>query len=76
MLEQRGEETKEQMKETNKQITKLRVMVNSEGSKLAKQEYEKKMAQELHQLKLNLMQSRKEEDKYTAKIDKLEKMQE
>ena len=76
MLEQRGEETKEQMKETNKQITRLRVMVNSEGSKLAKQEYEKKMAQELHQLKLNLMQSRKEEDKYTAKIDKLEKMQE
>lgn len=45
ILEKRTEEVKEQMKETSKLITRLKVMVNSEGSKLAKQEYEKKMAQ-------------------------------
>ena len=61
------------MKETSKLITRLRVMVNAQGSKLAKQEYEKKMAQELHQIKLMMMQARKEEEKNIVRLDKLQK---
>ena len=56
------------MKETNKDITRLKVMVNAEGSKLAKQEYQKRMAQEMHQIKTMLMQTKKEEDKHAQKI--------
>ena len=44
-MEKRIEETKEQIKETAKSITKLKHAVNNEGNKLSRKEAEKKMAQ-------------------------------
>lgn len=47
------------MKEITKIITKLKVGVNSEGNKLSKQDVEKKISQDLHQIKVMLIQVKK-----------------
>jgi hypothetical protein len=75
-MEKRIEEAKESIKETGKQVTRLKAEVNSEGNKLSKQEVERRIAQELHQIKLMLIQTKKEEEKNETKLEKVEKMAE
>jgi uncharacterized membrane-anchored protein YjiN (DUF445 family) len=74
IMEKKVDEIKEQMKETSKIIHKLQVSVNSEGNKLSRKDVEKKMAQELHQIKTQLIQTKKEDDKQESKLEKLTKM--
>lgn len=76
IMEKRIEEARESIKEIGKQVTRLKVEVNSEGNKLSKQEVERRIAQELHQIKLMLIQTKKEEEKNEAKLEKVEKMAE
>ena len=45
--------------------------MNSEGNKLSKKSEEKKIAQDLHHLKTNLIQAKKEDEKGIEKVDKL-----
>lgn len=59
IMEKKIEEVKEQTKETSKAITKLKYEVNNEGNKLSRQDVERKMAQELHQIKTMLIQLKK-----------------
>lgn len=52
-------------------MTRLKVEVNSDGNKLSKHEAEKRMAQELHQIKQMLIQTKKEEEKNEATLKKV-----
>lgn len=63
MTEKKIEEAKEKIKETHKLITKLKYEVKNEGNKLTRNSQDKKIAQELHHLKTNLIQSKKDEEK-------------
>lgn len=71
VMEKRIAESKEQIKEAQKQITRLKVEINNEGNKLSKKSEEKKMAQELHHLKTTLIQAKKDDEKGIEKVDKL-----
>ena len=48
--------------------------VNSAGKKLSRKDIEKKIAQELHQIKTMLIQVKKDEEKQEQKLEKLDKM--
>ena len=73
-MQKRIQETQDQIKEASKLIHKYQVEVNSDGKKLSKQEVQKKIAQDLHQIKTMLIQTKKEEEKQEAKLEKLDKM--
>ena len=72
MTEKKIQEAKEKIKETQKLITKLKFNVKNEGNKLSKNSQDKKIAQELHHLKSDLIQSKKDEEKQIEKIEKLD----
>jgi hypothetical protein len=74
IMEKRIEDAKESIKETGKLVTRMKADVNSDGNKLSKHEAERKMAQELHQIKQTLMQTKKEEEKNEVTLKKVEKM--
>ena len=72
MTEKKIQEAKEKIKETQKLITKLKFNVKNEGNKLSKNSQDKKIAQELHHLKSDLIQSKKDQEKQIEKIEKLD----
>lgn len=52
----------------------MKYEVDNEGKKLSKQDVEKKIAQELHQIKTMLIQVKKDEEKYEERLRKLDTM--
>lgn len=73
-MEKRIEDTKESIKQMSKLVTRMKAQVNSDGNKLSKHEAERKLAQDLHQIKLMLIQTKKQEEKNEVTLKKVEKM--
>ena len=65
-------EIKDKIKESQKDIHRLKVSVNNEGNKLSKKDNDKKIMQEMQNVKTMLVQTKKDDEKGTEKIQKLD----
>lgn len=72
MTEKRIEQTKQQIKESQKLIVRLKQDIKSSGNQLSSKTEDKKLAAQLHHLKTTLMQAKKDEERQVQKLQKLE----